>query len=119
MSAKIIEALQVPIRLGASLCLILFLVARAAAALLGLVQAIGPIWGVAAAVTLLWLRCLRALQITIFLGALTVWHWPALLALFLAAPRAFLVLPGLIATFLANRRHPRARWPSTSVTVSH
>jgi hypothetical protein len=63
---------------------------------------------------LLWLHCFRVLQIGIFLGALLVWHWPVVLALFLAAPRAFLVLPGLIATFLANRRHPRARWSTTT-----
>jgi len=32
------------------------------------------------------------------------------LALIVAAPRLILVLPGLISTFLASRRHPRARW---------
>jgi hypothetical protein len=109
-----IQAMRLPIRLGAIMGLMLFFAARAVAALLGLIAVAGPFWGVAAVAALSWLRCIRVLQIAIFLGALTVWHWPAVLALFVAAPRAFLVLPGLIATFLANRRHPRAHWPRTS-----
>ena len=50
------------------------------------------------------------LRIAVFFGALAVWHWPVLLALIVAAPRLVLMLPGLISTFLASRRHPRPRW---------
>jgi hypothetical protein len=52
------------------------------------------------------------LQIAVLFGALTAWHWPPALAVIVAAPRLILVLPGLISTFLASRRHPRARWSS-------
>ena len=51
-----------------------------------------------------------ALQLAALIGAIWIWHLPVLLALILAVPRAFLVLPGLISTYLARRRHPRLRW---------
>jgi hypothetical protein len=82
------------------------------AGVLGLAQFIGPAWAIALALALLLAGWLPVLQIAVFFGALLVWHWPLLLALLLAAPRLILVLPGLVSTFLAARRHPRAPWSS-------
>jgi hypothetical protein len=70
------------------------------------------------AATIAWLRQIWLLQIAAFLGALLVWRWPFLLALLLAAPRALLVLPGLVSTYLANRRHPRTPWPSVHSSIT-
>ena len=77
---------------------------------LGLAQLIGMDWAVVLAAGLLLCGLLLPLRIAVVYGAVTVWHWPLLLALILAAPRLILVLPGLISTFLAARRHPRPRW---------
>jgi hypothetical protein len=52
------------------------------------------------------------LWIAALVGAAISWHLPWMLALPLATPRAFLMLPGVISTALANRRHPRMRWSS-------
>jgi hypothetical protein len=79
-------------------------------ATLGLAQLIGVDWALALALGLLLIGMLWPLQIAVFCGALLVWHWPPLLALMVAAPRLILMLPGLISTFLAARRHPRPRW---------
>jgi hypothetical protein len=79
-------------------------------ATLGLAQLIAVHWAIALALGLLLTGILWPLQIAVFCGALLVWHWPPLLALVVAAPRLILMLPGLISTFLAGRRHPRPRW---------
>jgi|SRR5450631_1686955 hypothetical protein len=79
---------------------------------LGLAQFIGVGWAIAVVLGLLLWGFLLPLQIAVFFGALLVWHWPLLLALVVAAPRLVLMLPGLISTFLAARRHPRPRWSS-------
>jgi hypothetical protein len=79
---------------------------------LGLAQFIGVDWAVVVTVGLLLLGFILPLQIAVLFGALTAWHWPLALAVIVAAPRLILVLPGLISTFLASRRHPRARWSS-------
>jgi len=89
-----------------------FGVLRVWIAVLGLASVIGVVWAIAVAVGLLLFGFMLPLQIAIFFGAMTVWHWPVLLAIIVAAPRLILVLPGLISTFLANRRHPRPRWSS-------
>jgi hypothetical protein len=81
-------------------------------AMLGLEQLIGVDWAIAIALALLLSGILLPLQIAVFFGALLVWHWSPLLALIVAAPRLILMLPGLISTFLAGRRHPRPRWSS-------
>jgi hypothetical protein len=81
-------------------------------ATLGLAQLIGVDWAIALALGLLLTGILWPLQIAVFCGALLVWHWPPPLALLVAAPRLILMLPGLISTFLAGRRHPRPRWSS-------
>jgi hypothetical protein len=78
----------------------------------GLAQIFGVDWAMVVAIALLALGFILPLQIAVFFGALTVWHWPVALAVIVAAPRLILVLPGLISTFLASRRHPRPRWSS-------
>jgi hypothetical protein len=55
-------------------------------------------------------RNFRALQLSVLIGAVWIWHLPVLVAILLAAPRLVLILPGLISTYLASRRHPRLRW---------
>lgn len=55
-------------------------------------------------------RSFRALQLAALVGLIWIWHLPVLLALLLAVPRIVLILPGLVATWLASRRHPRLRW---------
>jgi hypothetical protein len=96
-----------------------FLVALAAVtvvrlwiAVLGLALFIGVGWAIAVALGLLLWGFLLPLQIAVFFSALLVWHWPLLLAFVVAAPRLVLMLPGLISSFLAARRHPRPRWSS-------
>jgi hypothetical protein len=81
-------------------------------ATLGIAQLIGVEWAIVLAVGLLLTGIVWPLQIAVFCGALLAWHWPPLLALIVAAPRLILMLPGLISTFLAARRHPRPRWSS-------
>jgi hypothetical protein len=70
-------------------------------------------WALAIAAVLAWMRCIRLLQLAAWMGAWNAWHWPLVLAVALAAPRAFLVLPGLISNYLADLRHPRSRWTNT------
>jgi hypothetical protein len=79
---------------------------------LGLAQGIGVAWAMVLALALLLSGWLLPLQVAVFFGALMVWHWSLPLALIVAAPRLILVLPGLISTFLAGRRHPRPHWSS-------
>ena len=72
-----------------------------------------PLTWAGAAVTiavLLLSRSFRALQLGALVGLIWIWHVPVVLAVLIAAPRLVLVLPGLIATYLAARRHPRLRW---------
>jgi hypothetical protein len=77
---------------------------------LGLAQLLGMPWALAVAAALILSGMLLPLRVAVAFGAASVWHWPVLLAIIVAAPRLILVLPGLISTFLAGRRHPRPRW---------
>jgi hypothetical protein len=77
---------------------------------LALAQLVGAGWAIVLAVALLLSGWMLPLRIAVFFGALALWHWPLLAALIVAAPRLVLMLPGLISTYLASRRHPRARW---------
>jgi hypothetical protein len=61
-------------------------------------------------VILLVSRAFSALQLAALIGAIWIWHWPVPVALMLSVPRVVLLLPGIISTFLASRRHPRLRW---------
>ena len=79
-------------------------------AVLGLALLLGPGWAVIVVLVLLLTGVLWPLQLAVFFGASMVWHWPLLLAFAMAAPRLILMLPGLISTLLAARRHPRQRW---------
>ncbi len=81
-----------------------------AACLSGLGRLAGVVVGILIAVILAALRLTWLLQLAVCVGAIAVWHWPVAWALVLALPRAVLVLPGLVSSYLANLRHPRARW---------
>jgi hypothetical protein len=78
--------------------------------LAGSYLALGLVWTVVIALPVLWLRWIWLLYACVFIGAWLVWRWPLLLALLFAVPRAFLMLPGAVSTYLANWRHPRAYW---------
>ena len=73
---------------------------------------LGPLWALAAVLLVLAARSSLPWRAGVLLGAGLLWHWPWLAALALAAPRALLVLPGLIASVLARLRHPPPRWPA-------
>jgi len=79
--------------------------------------------GVAGAVlgVLLWpLLGLRLpLQIGMFVGALSLWHWPWFAALLFAAPRELLMVPGLAARLIARLRHPPPSWQGTASAAAH
>jgi hypothetical protein len=107
-----VALLKILARIGLLAALIALTLLRLWVGVLGLAQFTGLGWAIALALALLLCGWLPVLHIAVFFGALMVWHWPVLLALLLAAPRLLLVLPGLISTFLAGRRHPRARWSS-------
>jgi hypothetical protein len=77
---------------------------------LALAALVGQAWAIVLVAVLLLSGLMLPLRIAVFFGALAVWHWPVLVALIVAAPRLLLMLPGLISTFLASRRHPRPRW---------
>jgi hypothetical protein len=98
--------IRVALVLGLAACTLLRLYVAVQALALGL----GLVWAVLAVVALLLSGWLWALRLAVLAGALLLWHWSLLPALLLAAPRLFLMLPGLISTFLASRRHPRPRW---------
>ncbi len=90
--------------------LVLFRSGRIALALL-LVLKFGGWPGTLIAAALITWRGLDGLvRIGAFAGALLLWHAPVLLALLIAAPRAFTMLPGVVANLLARWRHPRPRW---------
>jgi hypothetical protein len=107
--------MKVIMRMVALAALAGFMLLRAWMGVLGLAQIVGADWAIAVGLALLLCRLVLPLQIAVLLGALTVWHWPLLLAVIVAAPRLILVLPGLISTFLAARRHPRPRWSGAPV----
>jgi len=94
--------------LGLAACTLL----RLWLAVLALAVAVGTGWAVVAVLALLLAGLLWPLRIAVFFGAVALWHWPLAAALLIAAPRLLLMLPGLIAAFLASKRHPRPRWSS-------
>jgi hypothetical protein len=102
--------MRVLVRMLGLAVLAAFVLLRVWVGVLGLAQPIGMAWAIVLAAVLLLSGFTLPLRIAVFFGALAVWHWPVLPALVLAAPRLVLMLPGLISTFLANRRHPRPRW---------
>jgi len=89
-----------------------FRLARAVAAFLGLSAWLGAAWALAILMFVVALRLHWVLRAAAGLTLLLLWHWPWWAALLIAAPRALLVLPGLITTALARLRHPRPRWPA-------
>jgi len=102
--------MRVFVRIVGLVTLAAFLGLRIWIGVLGLAAFIGVGWAIALALGLLLSGFLLPLRIAVVYGAVAVWHWPLLLALILAAPRLILMLPGLISTYLASRRHPRPSW---------
>jgi hypothetical protein len=102
--------MRVLLRILGLAALAAFALMRVWIGILALAQLVGLPWAIGLVVVLLLSGWMLPLRIAVFFGALWVWHWPALVALIVAAPRLFLMLPGLISTFLASRRHPRPRW---------
>jgi hypothetical protein len=102
--------MKVLVRIVGLAALAAFMLLRAWLGVLALAQLVGLAWAVVLAVALLLSGFMLPLRIAVFFGALALWHWPLPVALIVAAPRLFLMLPGLISTFLASRRHPRPRW---------
>jgi hypothetical protein len=102
--------MTVLIRIAGWTLLAAFLILRSWLGFAGLAHLLGPLWAVALGALLLAGGWRLPWRVCVFLGALSVWHWPLLAALLIAAPRALLVLPGLISTLLARARHPRPRW---------
>lgn len=90
--------------------LAVFRIGRFVLGVLGLGVDLGPVWAVAGAAALLLFGFSIPIRIGAFLGAVSLLGWPWILALTLAAPRLWLVLPGLISTQLARWRHPRPLW---------
>lgn len=75
----------------------------------------GPAWAVLAALALL-LRFTLPVRAGIFIGACWLLHWPWLAGALLAAPRPFLMIPGLASTLIARARHPRPLWQQQPAT---
>jgi len=87
-----------------------FRIGRAALGAAGLWVDLGPVWAVAGVAALLLFRVSWPLRAGALLGAVSLLGWPWIAAVALAAPRLFLVLPGLLSTALAQWRHPRPVW---------
>ena len=83
---------------------------RCAVAFVGLTHWLGVPWASALVLLAVLLRWKVLLQILVVLTLVTLWHWPALLAVIAVAPRLVTILPGLLRTWGASRRHPRPRW---------
>jgi hypothetical protein len=86
-------------------------VGRFAIALYGLGHELGTPWALIAGIALLALRLNLVIRVGAFLTMVALWRWPWIGALALAAPRLFLIVPGLVAAVLAQLRHPQPRWP--------
>jgi hypothetical protein len=83
---------------------------RCAVVLVGLTHWVGLPWASALVLPAVLLRWTVLLQIGAALTLAALWRWPALLAVIAVAPRLVTILPGLIRTWSASRRHPRPRW---------
>jgi hypothetical protein len=102
--------MKLTIRVLGLLALATFAATWAVACVTGLSLIAGVACGLVIAAVLAWLRATWLLQLAVCVGAVAVWHWPLVAAVLFAAPRLLLVLPGIVSSYLANRRHPRARW---------
>jgi len=90
----------------------LYRLARCAIAGLGLAALIAPSLAAIAVLLCAALELQWALRVLAAFALWRLWHWPVWAAVLAAAPRLLLVLPGLVTTWLARLRHPRARWPA-------
>jgi hypothetical protein len=92
------------IAIAALTALAAFRVARLVIGTIGLQHELGIAWAV------ILFRFTPLIRVGAFLAAVSLWRWPWFAALIFAAPRIALVLPGLVASGLAQWRHPRPVW---------
>lgn len=98
------------IAIAALTALAAFRVARLVIGTIGLQHELGIAWAVIGAASLILLRSTPLIRVGALLAAVSLWRWPWFAALIFAAPRIALVLPGLVASGLAQWRHPRPVW---------
>ncbi len=89
-----------------------FRLSRAIIGTAGLEHELGALCAALGIASLALLRFSLPIRIGAVLGLVGLWGWPWYAALLFAAPRLPLLLPGLISTAIAKRRHPRPLWPS-------
>jgi hypothetical protein len=100
------------IRIAGLAGLVTLRVARVWVAVLGLGQFLGLPGAAIVIAAVVLIDATVLVRLCALMGAVMVWHWPVAAAVIFAAPRLVLVLPGLVSTWLADRRHPRPNWPS-------
>jgi hypothetical protein len=100
----------------ALLLLALYPLARCALAVLALAQWIGVAGALALVLVLAAGRATVLIQLAACIALVRVAHWPAWVAVIAVAPRLVLILPGLINTWLASRRHPRPPWSPSAMS---
>jgi len=83
---------------------------RCTVALIGLTYWLGAPVAIGWVLLAVLMRWTLLLQVGAALALIEAWHWPALLAVLIVAPRLLTILPGLIRTWGASVRHPRPRW---------
>jgi len=89
-----------------------FRLSRAVIGTVGLEHDLGLLCAVLGAASLALFRFTLPIRVGAILGLIGLWGWPWYAALLFAAPRLLLLLPGLISSAIAKRRHPRPLWPS-------
>lgn len=97
------------------LCLWLYRVARCVLAGLGLAALISPWLAGAAVLACAALKLQWPLRLLAAFALWHLWRWPLWVALLVVVPRLWLLLPGLVTTWMARLRHPRPIWPAPTV----
>jgi len=90
--------------------LIAIRVARLVIGTIGLHYELGIACAIIGAASLLLFRFTWFIRIGAFMALISLWRWPWFAALVFAAPRLVLMIPGVVSTALAKRRHPRPLW---------
>jgi hypothetical protein len=84
--------------------------ARLVIGIIGLHHEFGIACAILGAACLLLFRFTWFIRLGAFLALVGLWRWPWFVALMFAAPRVVLMIPGLLSTAVAKRRHPRPLW---------
>jgi len=77
---------------------------------IGLHYELGIVCAIIGAASVLLFRFTWFIRIGAFMALISLWRWPWFAALLFAAPRAVLMIPGLVSTAIAKWRHPRPLW---------